>query len=88
LSQIRKYQKYTGLLMAKTPFERLVREIIQDFKADVRLSKGASLLLQKVTEHYMVDLLRKSQLVALASKRVTVQPKDINLVRHTMGLRV
>ena len=31
-SEIRKYQKSTDLLIRKLPFQRLVREIAQDFK--------------------------------------------------------
>jgi hypothetical protein len=31
-SEIRKYQKSTELLIRKLPFQRLVREIAQDFK--------------------------------------------------------
>ena len=32
LREIRKYQKSTELLIRKLPFQRLVREIAQDFK--------------------------------------------------------
>ena len=34
-SEIRKYQKSTELLIRKLPFQRLVREIAQDFKVSV-----------------------------------------------------
>lgn len=33
-SEIRKYQKSTELLIRKLPFQRLVREIAQDFKVN------------------------------------------------------
>jgi hypothetical protein len=36
LREIRKYQKSTDLLLRKLPFQRLVREIAQEFKADLR----------------------------------------------------
>uniref|UniRef100_A0A5B7C7B7 Histone H3 n=1 Tax=Davidia involucrata TaxID=16924 RepID=A0A5B7C7B7_DAVIN len=39
LREIRKYQKSTELLIRKLPFQRLVREIAQDFKTDLRKSK-------------------------------------------------
>ena len=35
LREIRKYQKSTDLLLRKLPFQRLVREIAQDFKNDL-----------------------------------------------------
>ena len=36
LREIRKYQKSTELLIRKLPFQRLVREIAQDFKVSGR----------------------------------------------------
>ena len=36
LREIRRYQRSTDLLIRKLPFQRLVREIIQDFKLEVR----------------------------------------------------
>lgn len=38
LSEIRKYQKSTELLIRKLPFQRLVREIAQDFKVYLSLN--------------------------------------------------
>ena len=35
--EIRKYQKSTELLIRKLPFQRLVREIAQDFKVGIFL---------------------------------------------------
>ncbi|KAH0861184.1 hypothetical protein HID58_089445, partial [Brassica napus] len=40
LREIRKYQKSTELLIRKLPFQRLVREIAQDFKTDLRFRPG------------------------------------------------
>ena len=38
LREIRRYQKSTDLLLRKAPFQRLVREIMQDLKkSDLRL---------------------------------------------------
>lgn len=34
--EIRKYQKSTELLIRKLPFQKLVREIAEDFKTDLR----------------------------------------------------
>merc|ERR1712164_169375 len=44
--EIRKYQKSTELLIRKLPFQRLVREIAQDFKTDLRFQSSAVLALQ------------------------------------------
>ena len=47
---IRKYQKSTDLLIRKLPFQRLVREIAQDFKTDLRFQSTAILALQEASE--------------------------------------
>ncbi len=42
LREIRKYQKSTELLIRKLPFQRLVREIAQDFKTGVWRASGCT----------------------------------------------
>jgi histone H3 len=54
LREIRKYQKSTELLIRKAPFQRLVREIAQDFKNDLRFQSTAVLALQEAAEAYLV----------------------------------
>uniref|UniRef100_A0A3P8SMR0 Histone H3 n=1 Tax=Amphiprion percula TaxID=161767 RepID=A0A3P8SMR0_AMPPE len=44
LREIRRYQKSTELLIRKLPFQRLVREIAQDFKTDLRFQSGSGVL--------------------------------------------
>ena len=48
LMQIRRYQKSTGLLIRKAPFKRLVREITEVFKQDLKFQKSAMLAMQVV----------------------------------------
>jgi histone H3 len=50
LREIRRYQKSTDLLIRKLPFQRLVREIAQDFKNDLRFQGTAILALQEASE--------------------------------------
>ena len=47
LREIRRYQKTTELLLRKMPFQRLVREIAQDFKTDLRFQSSAVMALQE-----------------------------------------
>ncbi|KAA8515197.1 hypothetical protein F0562_018376 [Nyssa sinensis] len=54
LREIRKYQKSTELLIRKLPFQRLVREIAQDFKTDLRFQSSAVAALQEAAEAYLV----------------------------------
>jgi len=56
LREIRRYQKGTDLLIRKLPFQRLVREIAQLFKAELRFQSTAILALQEAAEAYLVGL--------------------------------
>ena len=85
LREIRKYQKTTELLIRKLPFQRLVREIAQDFKTDVRFQGSAILALQEAAEAYLIGLLEDTNLCAIHAKRVTIMPKDIQLSRRIRG---
>ena len=82
LREIRKYQKSTELLIRKLPFQRLVREIAQDFKTDLRFQSSAILALQEASEAYLVGLFEDTNLCAIHAKRVTIMPKDIQLARR------
>ena len=87
LREIRKYQKSTDLLIRKAPFQRLVREIAQDFKSDLRFQSTAVLALQEASEAYLVGLFEDTNLCAIHAKRVTIMPKDIQLARRIRGER-
>ena len=87
LREIRKYQKSTELLIRKLPFQRLVREIAQDFKTDLRFQGSAVLALQEAAEAYLVGLFEDTNLCAIHAKRVTIMPKDIQLARRIRGER-
>ncbi|KAF2310040.1 hypothetical protein GH714_020220 [Hevea brasiliensis] len=84
LREIRKYQKSTELLIRKLPFQRLVREIAQDFKTDLRFQSSAVAALQ-AAEAYLVGLFEDTNLCAIHAKRVTIMPKDIQLARRIRG---
>ncbi|KAF4013677.1 hypothetical protein R6Z07F_016943 [Ovis aries] len=79
LREIRRYQKSTELLIRKLPFQRLVREIAQDFKTDLRFQSSAVMALQEACEAYLVGLFEDTNLCAIHAKRVTIMPKDIQL---------
>ena len=87
LREIRRYQKSTDLLIRKLPFQRLVREIAQDFKNDLRFQGTAVLALQESAEAYLVSLFEDTNLCAIHAKRVTIMPKDIQLARRIRGER-
>ena len=87
LRQTRKLQKSTNLLIRKLPFQRLVKEIAQDFKSDLRFQGSAVLALQEASEAYLVGLFEDTNLCGIHAKRVTIMPKDIQLARRIRGER-
>ena len=87
LREIRKYQKSTELLIRKLPFQRVVREIAQQFKSDLRFQSQAVLALQEASEAYLVGLFEDTNLCAIHAKRVTIMPKDMQLARRIRGER-
>ena len=89
LQEIRKYQKSTELLIRKLPFQRLVREIAQEFtnNRELRFQGTSILALQEAAESYLVGLFEDTNLCAIHAKCVTIMPKDIQLARRLRGER-
>lgn len=85
LREIRRYQKSTELLIRKLPFQRLVREIAQDFKTELRFQASAIMALQEASESYLIGIFEDTNLCAIHAKRVTIQPKDMLLTRQLRG---
>jgi histone H3 len=82
LREIRKYQKGTDLLIRKRPFGRLVREIADSFRSDMRFQSHAVVALQEASEAFLVHLFQDTQLCAIHARRTTIMPKDMQLARR------
>ena len=70
--------------MRKLPFMRVVREIAADIKGKsgkdgLRFQSSAIGALQEASEMYLVSLFEDANLSAIHAKRVTIQPKDMQL---------
>ncbi|KAJ7606166.1 histone-fold-containing protein [Mycena polygramma] len=85
LREIRQYQKTTNNLIRRLPFQRLVREIAQDFKAALRFQSTALEALQEAAEQYLVVLFEDTQACAIHAKRVTIMQRDMMLARRLRG---
>jgi histone H3 len=88
LREIRRYQKSTDLLIKKAPFQRLVREVAQDYKADLRFQSSAVMAMQEASEAYLVGVFEDTNLCAIHARRVTIMPKDMQLARRIRGERL
>ncbi|KAK2703527.1 hypothetical protein QYM36_018056 [Artemia franciscana] len=62
--------------------KRLVREITQDLKTDLRIQSLAVMALQEASEAYLVGIFEDTNMCAIHAKRVTIIPKGIQLARH------
>ncbi|KAL8274493.1 hypothetical protein Esti_001653 [Eimeria stiedai] len=86
LKEIRKYRNSTELLIPRSPFFRLVREVAQKFTPPYagmyRFTSAALDALQCASEAFVTGLLEDSNLCALHARRVTLMPKDLHLARR------
>ena len=85
LREIRKYPSPPSSSSASS-FQRLVREIAQDFKTDLRFSPPPSSPSRRRPRR-LVGLFEDTNLCAIHAKRVTIMPKDIQLARAPHGRR-
>ena len=88
LREIRKYQKSTDLLLRKLPFQRLIRDVASEYKADLRFQASAIAAIQEASENYLVHLFEDGNLLAIHAARVTVQPEDLRLAHRLMTNRM
>ena len=77
--------KSTELLCRKLPVSRLIREITQDFKLELRFQSSTIATIHEVMEDYMVKLFEDTVLCCIHAKRVTIMPKDMQLARRIRG---
>ena len=85
LLEIHQYQKSTELLCRKLPVARLIREIAQDFKTDLRFQASAIAALHEAMEAYLVGLFKDTNLRTIHAQCVTIMPKDMQLARRLWG---
>ena len=87
LREIRRFQKTTELLLRKSPFARLVREVAQNMflSRDILWQSTAIEALQESAEAYLVALFEDTNIVAINARRVTIFPRDMHVVRRIRG---
>ncbi|XP_022649445.1 histone H3.v1-like isoform X1 [Varroa jacobsoni] len=84
IRQIKQLQLTTNLLIPRLPFTRVVREVTQEITgptAGFRYTADAVDALQTITEYYLTSLFCDANRVAAHANRVTVMPKDLELLR-------
>ena len=95
LHEIHRYQQSTESLIRRTPFNKLIKEISQEYRicpegpgtpsVQVQFQSTALAVLQEATENFLVGLFEDVNLLAVHAKRVTVMPCDIRLALRIQG---
>ena len=75
------------LLCRKLPVSRLIREITQDFKTDLRFQASDLAALHETMEAYLVGLFEDTNLCTIHARCVTITSKDMQLARRLWGER-
>lgn len=75
--EIRKLSKTTHHLFPKRPFNRLVRELSQDIKSDVRFTKESMHAIQECAEMFVCGMFMKSDIARNFAGRKTLLAKDV-----------
>ena len=79
LREIRRQQLSVKNVIPRAPFERLVREVLNEFKIGTRLAQNAVHALQEACETLLIELMEHTNLCCIHGKRVGIQPKDMKL---------
>ena len=95
LREIKRYQKSTECLIKRSPFQKLIWEISQEYhicsqgpgtpSMQVRFQSTAIAALQEVAKNFIGGLFEDVNLLAVHAKRVTVMPSDIRLALRIRG---
>ena len=91
LREIRRFQRSVDLLIPLLPFQRLVHEIAQDYRMDLRFQSSTILALQEAAGAWLVSLFKSANLCCIHRGRITILPKDFYLVRrihHIVGINL
>ena len=82
LTEIKKYQKSTELLIRKWSFQKLVRELAQEISPNLRFQMSPLSALQEATESFIVCLMEDTNLCVIHAKCVTIMSKDMQLAHR------
>ena len=95
LREIRRYQKSTECLIKRSPFQKLIREISQEYRVcpqgpgtpsiQMRFQSTAIATLQEAAENFIVGLFEDVNLSAVHAKRVTVMLQDVRIALRIRG---
>merc|ERR1711915_57931 len=82
IREIKKYSKSVECLIKKSPFKRFVLNAMTNIgmKDEIRFKAGTLSALQEALENFIVTLTEDAYLCSRHANRVTLMPRDLNLV--------
>lgn len=87
--KIQKYQSLSGGFLGQAqPFQRLIREIAQEFKHDLRFSKQTIATIQMMCEKMLVQLFTAANHIVKTDMRKVLTARDLEMARRMMGPRM
>tara|TARA_B100000674_G_scaffold84548_2_gene58683 strand:- start:1390 stop:1713 length:324 start_codon:yes stop_codon:yes gene_type:complete len=85
IREIKSEQKNTSLIVPVAPMNRLISQIANTFKSDLRFKGEAYRALHSAVEEHIVDTFQRANLCAIHDNRETVQPKDVQLAQQLLS---
>jgi len=79
LREIKKIQKTTKLLIQKSPFKRLVKEITTDYTPGIIYQRNALEALQEAAEDYIIEIFKNANKQAKYGNRKTITVGDVKM---------
>ena len=85
MREIKALQKGTQLLIQKAPFQRLVREVAEKHKTDMRFRASALEAMQEACEQYLISVFEGAVILQLHRKKKTLIQKDLSYTIRIRG---
>lgn len=88
LKEIRALQKTTNFLIQKAPVRRLIKQIAQEQKADIRMTKQAVEALHSSLESFATTLFADAMKLAVHSGRRQLNDNDLRFTVESYGMQM
>ena len=85
MREIKALQKGTQLLIQKAPFQRLVRDVMDKHKQDMRFRASALEAMQEASEQYLISVFEGAVILQLHRKKKTLIQKDLSYTIRIRG---
>ena len=81
LTELRRIERHMQPAIPRLPFQRLCRDICNEYRIATRWTPSALLCLQEAAEDWLVEFFEDAYFLAAHAHRVTILPKDFNTLR-------